>query len=221
VSSPKRNPTPYLAAVLVALVVAIAIVVVAGGGGDHAQPTASGTAPNARLYRAASTIPSALAQRRVPAFELTDARGGRLASRTLAGRPFVLTFLYVHCPDVCPLIGSEIQQALAKLGAEGRGLNVVAVSVDPSGDTRAAVEQWLAAHREPSNFHYLIGTRRQLAPVWKSFFVSPQTPTDRGSTHTAVIWLVNRRGHPTALIPAGTPVRPADLAYDFRTLLSS
>jgi protein SCO1/2 len=127
----------------------------------------------------------------------------------------------VHCVDVCPLIGSEIHDALAKLDPEAKRMNVVAISVDPRGDTRAAVRRWLAAHHEPANFHYLIGSERALAPVWKAFYVTPQTPGDPHSSHTAVIWLINRGGRLAALISAGVAINTTSLAHDFRLLINT
>jgi cytochrome oxidase Cu insertion factor (SCO1/SenC/PrrC family) len=97
-------------------------------------------------------------------------------------------------------------------------MTVVAISVDPRGDTRVAVRRWLNLHHEPANFHYLVGSQRSLAPIWKAFYVSPQTPGDPQSSHTAIIWLVNRHGRLAALIPAGLPIKVADLAHDFAVL---
>ncbi|HTZ88000.1 MAG TPA: SCO family protein, partial [Solirubrobacteraceae bacterium] len=96
---------------------------------------------------------------------------------------------------------------------------VVGVSVDPRGDTLAAVRAWLRMHREPNNFHYLIGSERSLKPTWNAYFVAPQIPGDPNSSHTAAIWLVDREGRRVAEINAGAPISPSDLAYDFRALL--
>jgi protein SCO1/2 len=175
----------------------------------------------ARAFLTAAAVPQGLGARPVPAFTLRDAAAGRFSSTSLDGRPYALTFLYTHCVDVCPLIGSEIQQALAKLGRQAGSLSVVAISVDPRGDTRLAVRRWLQAHQEPANFHYLIGSPRELGPVWKAFYVSPQTPGDPHGTHSAVIWLVNRTGRPAALIPAGRPINVEYLTHDLKVLLDA
>ena len=201
--------------VLIAAVIAVAIQSNAGRSTDSthdAAPTTTGP------FWTASTLPTALANRPIPQFDLSDARGGRFTGRSLRGQPYAITFLYVHCVDVCPLIGSEIHQALAKLGRAATRMIVVAISVDPRGDTRTAVNRWLEVHREPANFHYLIGSERSLSPIWKAFYVTPQTPGDPHSSHTAIIWLVNRHDRLAALIPAGLPVNTTDLAQDFATL---
>ena len=76
---------------------------------------------------------------------LSDFRGSWVA----------VAFLYTHCPDVCPLIAQNLNAALAK----ARDLRVVAVSVDPKGDTPAAVRAFMRSRRLPGSFHYLIGSR--------------------------------------------------------------
>jgi protein SCO1/2 len=205
---------------LLAMIAVGAVIAVRSGRG--AGPTATTTASTGvGPFLTAAAMPPGLGARAVPRFALTDARAGRFSSAALRGRPYLITFLYVHCVDVCPLIGSEIHDALATLGARASGLDVVAISVDPRGDTRAAVKRWLAVHHEPANFHYLIGSPRQLAPVWKAFFVSPQTPGDPHSTHSAVIWLINRHGRLAALIPAGVPINTAGLAHDLGVLTTT
>ncbi len=169
--------------------------------------------------RDATILPAGLTNSPAPEIRLTDARGGVLDTRSLLGEPYAITFLYSSCPDVCPLIGEELQTALAQLGPDSHKVGVVAVSVDPRGDTLAAVRAWLKLHREPANFHYLIGSEQQLKPTWDAYFVAPQIPGDPNSSHTAAIWLVNRQGQRQAEIDAGAPVSPNDLAYDFRMLL--
>jgi protein SCO1 len=204
----------------VRLLGAVAVVSLAVIGGlaltRPSGPTATAAAPG---LRDASVLPAALVGRPAPEIRLRDARGTTLDTASLAGVPYAVTFLYTSCPDVCPLIGSELAQALRLLGRLAAKVAVLAVSVDPTGDTPAAVRAWLKVHREPANFHYLIGSQAQLAPVWKAYFVAPQTPGDPQSSHSATIWLVDGHGRRRALITAGVPVPPADLAYDLHALL--
>jgi protein SCO1 len=218
-SAGNRRLQIALAAITMLLVIAAGAVLALGTSGGSRTPVSNITPTGSGPFLTASTIPPGLADHAVPKFDLTDARGGRLSSSSLQGRPYALTFLYVRCVNVCPLIGSEIHDALAKLGPYATNMNVVAVSVDPRGDTRRAVREWLAQHHEPANFHYLIGTQHELAPVWKAFYISPQTPGDPQSSHTAVIWLINNDDRVAALISAGVPIDTTNLAHDFRTLI--
>ena len=164
-------------------------------------------------------IPPELRGKRAPVLRLPDARGGELATGDLRGRPYVVTFLYTDCPDVCPLIGQELGQSLKLLGRRGDEVSVLAVSVDPKGDTATAARSWLRRHRLPSNFHYLIGSHERLRPVWRAYFAAPQIPGRSDSAHTASIWLIDANGEIATKYSGGFPVAPADIAHDLRLLL--
>src|ERR1700742_4804594 len=54
-----------------------------------------------------------------PTMHLEDARTGRMFdTASLKGRPVMVTFLYTHCPHVCPVVGAELHRALQELGKE-------------------------------------------------------------------------------------------------------
>ncbi len=164
-------------------------------------------------------LPPGLNGRPAPHFRLTDARGASFSAAELAGTPYAITFLYTHCKDVCPLIGEELRQSLEHLGPDAKRAAVVAVSVDPEGDTPASVRDWLGKHHEPSNFHYLIGTRAQLRPVWSGYFVGPQPERSKESGHSASVWLVDARGRWRAHYSAGAPFAPKHVAHDLKVLI--
>jgi len=159
-------------------------------------------------------LPAGLAGSSAPRFRLADGRGGTIDTAALRGRPYAVTFLYTHCPDVCPTIAEDLKQAMA----EAPRAAVVAVSVDPHGDTAAAVRSFAKVHRLPPRFRYGIGDRRALAPVWRAYFVSSQLGDPRTSTHTAAVWLVDARGRLRGMYPGGAPIAPADVAHDLRAL---
>ena len=179
---------------------------------------ASGVGPGGEGLRATDALPAGVIGGAAPRVRLTDARGGVLDTQALHGHAYAVTFLYTHCPDVCPLIGAELRTALARLGPAAQHVEVVAISVDPRGDTRKAVEAWLRRHHEPPNFHYLIGSERELAPVWRAYMAAPQLPGDPTSSHTASIWLVDPSGHRRALMSAGRPLDPADISHNLAVL---
>jgi protein SCO1 len=167
----------------------------------------------------AGPLPDGLDRKPAPDFRLADARGGTLDGRALRGRPYLLTFLFTDCRDVCPLIGREIGEALRLLGPQANAVAAVAVTVDPEGDTRPAVRTWLRKQRLPDNFHYLIGSRRRLQPVWRAYFAAPQPRGTEESRHTASIWVIDASGRLRAKFSGGIPVRPRDIAHDLRLLV--
>lgn len=170
-------------------------------------------------FRGGAQLPNGILGRQAPAFRLADARGGIFATSELAGKPYLVTFLYAHCRTTCPLIGEEVREALAQLDSDANKVAAIAVSVDPRGDSVAAVRRFLARHHEPANFDYLIGSRAQLAPIWKAYYVGPEPAGTTQSLHTAAIWLVDRHGRWRVQFPAGYPLNPTDVSYDFKQLL--
>lgn len=98
-------------------------------------------------------------------------------------------------------------------------MHVVAVSVDPRGDTPEAVRAWLRRQQQPPQFRYLIGSESELAPVWRAWFAAPQIPGEPESAHTAIVWLVDADGRLVAKVSAGRAFDAAGLAQDVRSLL--
>jgi protein SCO1 len=199
-------------------VVAVAALLVAGLAagiliyGLHARGAGADRRPVAGLR--ADALPGGLAGSPAPRIRLRDGRGGTIDTGTLRGRPYAVTFLYTRCPDVCPTIAQDLSEAMA----EAPGAAVVAVSVDPRGDTATAVRAFARAHRLPRGFRYGIGDHATLAPVWRRYFVSSQLGDPRTSTHTATVWLVDARGRLRGMYPGGAPIAPADVAHDLRAI---
>lgn len=206
-----------IALTLLSAVSLVVLAVVAGRRDDDPPPVAI-VEGQQRPFRG-NELPGPLERRPAPRFQLADARGGVLSSQDLKGKPYVLTFLYTDCADVCPLIGSEIRQALRLLGREAPAVAAVAVTVDPENDTPTAVMAWLRKQRMPANFHYLLGQRGRLEPLWRAYFAAPQPAGVRESKHTASIWLVDARGRLRTKFSGGVPVAPADMAHDLRLLV--
>jgi len=137
-----------------------------------------------------------------PDITLTDGRtASPLALSSLRGKVVVLTFLYTRCPDVCPLTAERFRVTQRELGADADGVVFVAVSTDPDHDTPEAVQAFSRAHGLDRNWHYLIGSRSQLAAVWQAYGIvanpDPGLPT---VTHTDAVYLIDRRGRERVLL---------------------
>lgn len=197
-----------IAAAGVAALAAVAVIVAGGdGGGDAAPPLRASPLPEPIPAPLTVGLDSTGREVRVPA----------------ESRPAVVTFLFANCPTVCPLVGAQVSRALDRVSpGERSGLDVVAVSVDPEGDTREAVTAFLARYGLTGRMQYLVGPRRQLAPLWASWGVMAQPGGDvTASVHTARVVLVDRRGRQVGSYPGGIPIPPDDLAADIRTLVAS
>ena len=149
-----------------------------------------------------------------PPLVLRDSTGKKLDLASLRGRAVLVTFLYVHCPDVCPLIAGNLHTALKQLGPQASEVQVVAVSTDPKGDTAKAVKSFLAKHQVTGEMRYLLGSKSQLAKVWKAWgIVARPDRTDPSKVeHSAPIYGISASGKITTLYPSN--FKPAQIVHD-------
>jgi len=195
------NPRIAIALVVVAAV-ALGAIALAATGGDDEQPVA---APN---QFAGAPKPEGL---RAPDFELRDEQDRAVSMRALRGQPVVVTFLYSHCEDTCPITAQTIRGALDDLGHD---VPALAISVDPPNDTPASARKFLAQQRASGRIRFVLGTRAQLRPIWNGYGVTPQRVTEE---HVAHIALVDARGFQRVGYPI-SQATPERLAHDLRLL---
>ena len=220
---PTRRTRLLLLTGLVPILFALAVIALAGRAAqDDLEQDVAGPAaivqPRQGPFRG-GPLPKGIDRAPAPQFALRDAGGRPVSTRSLSGRPYLVTFLYTDCQDVCPLIGQEVKQAIRQLGRRGRDVTALAVTADPESDTPQAVKAWLQTQRMPENFRYLLGTRDELQPIWKAHYAAPQPDDQAASAHSASIWLVDRAGRWRSKFSGGVPVPPRDIAHDLRLLL--
>lgn len=158
---------------------------------------------------------------RAAPFSLNDENGRRATLSQYRGQVIVLTFIYSHCRDTCPLMTTEIRGALDQLPDQGRNVPVLAISVDPFHDTPASARAFLARDHMVGRMRYLLGGPGQLRPIWKRYAIQPefdQSGRQFSEGHSAYVMLIDRRGFLRVGFPAGQLV-PEDLAHDLKLLL--
>jgi protein SCO1 len=139
-----------------------------------------------------------------PQFALSDSLGHLVRLSQFRGKAVLLTFIYDHCPDTCPLIVANLRNALLRLGPAASKLQIIAVSVDPKGDTPSTVKAFLAAHEMTGRMEYLIGTFKELSPVWRAYGIAVQaSPDKREQTvgHSAFVYGLTAGGSVLVLYP--------------------
>jgi len=156
-----------------------------------------------------------------PDFRLVDQSGKQVSLSQFKGEPVILTFLYTHCPDVCPLTASKLHQVELNLGSAAQHIAIIAISSDPKGDTTASVINFSKAHGllDYSNWHYLMGTEAQLSPVWSNYsvYAVPEAAKSGVVDHTTALFMIDKQGHERAYF--GGDVTIAQLTTDMQILL--
>ena len=156
----------------------------------------------------------AVPARPAPAIDLRNSRGQRVTLAAYRGKAVFVTFLYTHCPDVCPLMASNLGVALNELGRRASSAQLIAISVDPSGDTPAAVGHFLAGHGLAGRMQYLIGSPAQLARTWAAWSVGSAREVGQPDrvAHSALVYGITASGLLKTLYPASFD--PAQIVHD-------
>jgi protein SCO1 len=141
-----------------------------------------------------------------PPLKLDNSLGQPVNIKNYRGKAVLVTFIYDHCPDTCPLIVSHLHTAQEELGTQARKLQIIAVSVDPEGDTPKTVKRFLAEHRMTGRMQYLIGSRPRLERTWRAWHIEaaskPSKKNPDAVEHSALIYGINGAGKITTLYPA-------------------
>jgi protein SCO1/2 len=197
---------------LVALVVVagvVALVTTSGSSGTKTKSTASAAREG---YHAEALLSPAT---QAPPIALRNYLGQPVNIDEYRGKAVLVTFLYTNCPDICPLITSNLRVAQNLMGSKTASkVQIIAVSVDPKGDTRKAVAAFLARHEMTGRMQYLTGDAHELARVWKAWGVGSERDAQQPQfiNHSGLIYGITASGKRTTLYSAS--FKPADIAHD-------
>jgi len=151
-----------------------------------------------------------------PNFLLTDQFGKQVSLAEFKGKPVVLTFLYTNCPDQCPLTAEKMHSTLQDLGSAAQKVEMLAVSTDPARDTISAALKFSQAHRMQNDWHYLVGPRDKLAPIWSAYSIYAK-PEQQTVNHSLGLYIIDKQGHERVFL--SSDFTPTQLAADLQVLI--
>lgn len=143
-------------------------------------------------------------------FALVDEDGAPRTDKDFARRFVLVYFGYITCPDICPANLSTLAAALDKLGAAGRRVQPLFITVDPARDTPARLKAFTA------KFHPrligMTGSESQIKAAARSYRVSRgkvpmPDPGDSGGyliLHSPTTYLMGPDGRFLTLFPHDT-----------------
>ncbi|MBK9117157.1 MAG: SCO family protein [Betaproteobacteria bacterium] len=77
-------------------------------------------------------------------FRLVDTTGRIRTPADFRGKPLVVYFGFLNCPDVCPTFLNKMKAVKAALASDGDVFQVALVTLDPRRDTPEAMRDYLA-----------------------------------------------------------------------------
>jgi cytochrome oxidase Cu insertion factor (SCO1/SenC/PrrC family) len=140
-----------------------------------------------------------------PSFSLRGEDGRRISLAGLRGQTILLTFIDPACRNLCPLEARELNAAVQSSPSAQRPA-IVSVNVNPWAETaamlRADGHKWALG----SNWHWALGSLRQLRPVWRSYRIAVGVRTRKIArvvthdvSHSEATYVIDRSGHVRAL----------------------
>jgi protein SCO1 len=200
-----RAPLALLAVVLIGGAVAL----IAGGSSASPKKQALSAVGNFAASGLLSPVTAA------PPLALHDYLGRPVNIDSYKGKVLLVTFLYTHCPDVCPLIASNLRVSQNLMPAAVRSkVQMITVSVDPKGDTPTAVASFLAHHQMTGRMLYLVGSARELAAVWQAWGVGSEQDAEKPGlvNHSGLVYGITASGKRLTIYAAN--FQPSDIAHD-------
>jgi protein SCO1/2 len=200
---------------LVLVLVAGAVALFAIGGNTGGKARSEALAAN---FDAAAVLTPAT---QAPPLALHNYLGQPVNIASYRGKAVLVTFLYTNCPDVCPLIASNLRVALNLMGpAKAAKVQVIAVSVDPRGDTPKAVAAFLSRHGMTGRMQYLIGSAKELARVWKAWGVGSERDAQQPQfiNHTGLVYGITGSGKRLTLYASS--FQPSEIVHDVPLLVA-
>jgi protein SCO1/2 len=198
------------------LLALLLLVLIAGGVAALTSGGSSGAQKHIKAEQASFDAEGLLTPvQSAPALALHNYFGQPVNIDSYKGKAVLVTFLYTNCPDVCPLITSNLRVALNLMGPKAASkVQIIAVSVDPRGDTPKAVAAFLAKHEMTGRMQYLIGSATELARVWKAWGVGSERDAQQPQfvNHSGLVYGVTGSGKRLTIYAAS--FQPSEIAHD-------
>jgi protein SCO1/2 len=202
-----------LLALVAILAIAGGIALLMRGASSNSKPQLPGNVRSASSSSFAGSVASP--PKPAPALALHNYLGQSVNLERYRGKAVLVTFLYTHCPDVCPLITANLRVAQSMMGPrQAAKTQIVAVSVDPRGDTSKAVAGFLGRHEMTGRMQYLVGSARELGRVWKAWNVGSEQDAQQPQlvNHSGLVYGIGASGKLTTLYAAN--FKPREIAHD-------
>ncbi len=139
--------------------------------------------------------------REAPDFMLHDADGRTVRLADFRGKVVVLNFIYINCPDVCPLQSEKIAavQTMVNVTPMKSLVRFVSVTTDPKRDSGQVLRDYGDAHGlDPANWIFLTAAPEQpeemTRELAKSYGVEFKIGQDGDQMHGVVTTVIDQGG---------------------------
>ncbi len=150
-------------------------------------------------------------------FQLIDQYGNPFKLSDFRGKIIVMSFIYTHCPDICPAISagfSDLEKKLRERGLDDEVV-LVLVSVDPERDTPERLREWMNLY-DLEGVYLLTGDYDDVSRVWNAYgvFVKKEPVDDPELkylvAHSGIVYIINKNFRVEIFFLGAPPAWSAD-----------
>lgn len=130
-------------------------------------------------------------------FRLIDVDGRPRTLDDYRGKVVMLFFGYTNCPDVCPITLAKMTHVVERLGADGRGVQGLFVTLDPERDTPEVLRRYMRAfHPDFAALRTDAAGTQAMAHDFKVFYENAKSDAKHRSEvdHSDGIFVYDPRG---------------------------
>lgn len=141
------------------------------------------------------------------------------------GKTTLITFIYTHCPDVCPIITANMKNIQSDL-ADTSNIRFVEITFDPERDRPSVLANYKDLYRLDEQFSLLTGQPAEIDSLLSSLNIVAQKIKADSSTsdssrytmmHSNTIYLMDKQGRIRKEYPANI-VPPENVIEDLQAI---
>ena len=156
----------------------------------------------------------------VPEFSFTTQEGKTLTKADLAGKIWVVDFIFTRCAGPCPVLTSRMGELASKL-SKNQEIKLVSLSVDPTYDTQEVLATYASnIHANPEQWFFLTGPLKDVAAFTMQGMKQPLVVEPGGMpNHSTRLMLVDKDGMIRSYHEGNDPEVVQKLLMDIGNLL--
>lgn len=155
-----------------------------------------------------------------------------VALPTISGNPYsfqksdkvkLVSFIFTHCPAICPMTTAEmtqVQKKLKDMGVQGKEVEFVTITIDPARDTPEVLRQYAEQYNiDQSSWVFLRGTEEETKKTTLAFAFYAENTGNGDISHSTTTYLVDQENRIRAFHGMGNEFNEEQIIKDIMSLL--
>jgi protein SCO1/2 len=141
------------------------------------------------------------------------------------GQTSIITFIFTHCPDVCPVITANMKNIQSQL-ADTTDLQFIEISFDPERDTPSVLSKYKELYQLNDQFSLLTGQPEEVDSLLSKLEITAiktrvdslhQDSSEYAMKHSNIIYIMDEEGRIRKEYPANV-VPPENVIEDLQKI---